>query len=321
LSDYNKGLLTEKLIYKIVSFSNENEIITFIDPKSKNYFKYKNCTFFKPNKIDASLITNQIELDDILGDLYTKINCKYIVYTLASDGIILYDGKNKIEKKHIKKFNCIDPTGAGDLVISILSYYYLKTFDLDTSIELCNFVAGKSVEYVGNYICSKHDIDLFFYEKKNNNNLNNKLLKFEDILYFKEINKNNKIIFTNGCFDIIHTAHLKLLKFCKSKGDILVVGINTDESIKKLKGPKRPINKNQDRFDFLALLNFIDFIIFFDEDTPYNILSNLKPYMLIKGSDYKIDQLVGNEFCENIEFFNYIENKSTSLIIKEITNV
>jgi D-beta-D-heptose 7-phosphate kinase/D-beta-D-heptose 1-phosphate adenosyltransferase len=323
LSDYNKGLLTDVLIHKIVSFSNENEIVTFIDPKSKGYSKYKNCTFFKPNKIDASLITNMTNIDDILSDLYTKINCKYLVYTLASDGIILYDGSKKIVKTHIKKFNCIDPTGAGDVVISVLAYYYLKTSDLDTSIELCNFIAGKSVEYVGNYICSERDINDFFNYKqgKENNNLNNKLLKTEDILYFKELNKNKKIVFTNGCFDIIHTAHLKLLKFCKTKGDIVVVGLNTDSSIKKLKGNKRPINKNQDRFEFLALLDFIDFIIFFDEDTPYNILSILKPYMLVKGGDYKLDQLLGNEFCENIEFFNYIEKKSTSLIIKEITNV
>ena len=288
-----------------------------------NYSKYKNCSFFKPNKVDASLISNMTNIDDILSDLYTKINCKYLVYTLASDGIILYDGSKKIVKTHIKKFNCIDPTGAGDVVISMLAYYYLKTSDLETSIELCNFVAGKSVEYVGNYICSQRDIDDFFNYKQNKEtiNFNNKLLKTEDILCFKEINKDKKIVFTNGCFDIIHTAHLKLLKFCKTKGDIVVVGLNTDSSIKKLKGNNRPINKNQDRFEFLALLDFIDFIIFFDEDTPYNILSILKPYMLVKGGDYKLDQLLGNEFCEKTELFNYIENKSTSLIIKEITNV
>ena len=321
LSDYNKGMLTETLIHKIVSFCNENKIISFIDPKSKNYSKYKNCTFFKPNKLDASLITNKENLDDILIDLYTKINCKYIVYTLACNGIILYDGVNKIVKKHTKTFKCIDPTGAGDIVISILAYYYMKTLNLDTTIELCNFVAGKSVEYVGNYICSENDVDEFFNYNNDINILNNKRLKFEDILHFKEINKNKRVVFTNGCFDIIHTAHLKLLKFCKSKGDLVVVGLNTDLSIKKIKGNKRPINKNQDRFEFLALLDFIDFIVFFDEETPYNILSILKPYMLVKGGDYKLEELLGNEFCENIEFFNYIENKSTSLIIKEITNV
>jgi D-beta-D-heptose 7-phosphate kinase/D-beta-D-heptose 1-phosphate adenosyltransferase len=315
LSDYNKGLLTNRLINEIILYSNNNNIITFVDPKGQNYQKYINCTFFKPNKVDASFITNKINIDDILKDVYDKINCKYLIYTLAKDGIIYYDGINKMIINNIKNIDCIDPNGAGDIVISLLTFYYLKTNNIIDTLELCNFVASKSVKYIGNYICSNNDI-IDYLNSKNNDNLRNKTLKFEDIHLLKKNNK--KIVFTNGCFDIVHTAHLKLLKFSKSKGDILIVGLNSDKSIKNLKGSNRPINNNNDRFEFLALLDFVDYIILFDEDTPYNILSELKPNILIKGGDYKIEQLLGHEFCEEVIFFNYIENKSSSIIINKI---
>jgi len=315
LSDYNKGLFTDKLMNEIISYSNNNNIITFVDPKGENYKKYKNCTFFKPNKADALFISDKKNIDHILEDVFNKINCKYLIYTLAKDGIIYYDGINKMIINNIKNIDCIDPNGAGDIVITLLTYYYLKTNNITDTLELCNFVASKSVKYIGNYVCSNNDI-LDYLNSKNKEDLKSKNLKLEDIHLLKK--NNNKIVFTNGCFDILHTAHLKLLKFCKSKGDILIVGLNSDKSIKKLKGNDRPINNNNDRFEFLALLDFIDYIILFDEDTPYNILSELKPNLLIKGGDYKIEQLLGHEFCEEVIFFNYIQDKSSSIIINKI---
>lgn len=318
LSDYNKGLLTENLCKKIIDFSNKNNIFTFIDPKVSNINKYKNCTLFKPNLLESSLISDKEKIEDKIIDIFNKINCKIVIITLGKEGMIYYDGNNIKKCSHNKKIDCIDVTGAGDSVISIFSYYYLLYKNLDKSIELSNFIGAKSVEKIGNYIVTLNDIKQF--ENLNNENFISRNLSLENLSKIKNYNYNKKIIFTNGCFDIIHTAHIKLLKFCKSKGDILVVGLNSDKSIKSIKGNNRPINNENDRIEFLLLLDFIDYVILFDEDTPFNIISILKPDILIKGGDYKKDEIIGKEYAKEIIIYDYIENKSTSNIINIIKN-
>lgn len=143
-----------------------------------------------------------------------------------------------------------------------------------------------------------------------------KIIKIEDLLNLDFANK--KVVFTNGCFDIIHHAHIKLLKFAKSKGDILVVGLNSDKSIKKIKGESRPINNITDRASLLYELDFIDYIIIFEEDTPLNIIERLRPEVLIKGGDYKDKKIIGSEYVKEIILYNYIENTSSTNIIKKI---
>jgi D-beta-D-heptose 7-phosphate kinase/D-beta-D-heptose 1-phosphate adenosyltransferase len=140
-------------------------------------------------------------------------------------------------------------------------------------------------------------------------------------LYIKQIKKNyKKVVFTNGCFDIIHLGHLELLKYSKSLGDYLIVGLNSDSSIKRLKGHERPINNVDYRSDFLSYLDFIDLIIIFDEDTPYSLLEKIRPKTLVKGSDYQIENIVGRDLVENIVLFEFKENISTSRIISNIQN-
>jgi D-beta-D-heptose 7-phosphate kinase/D-beta-D-heptose 1-phosphate adenosyltransferase len=316
LSDYNKGLLTENLCKNIIDFSNKNNILTFIDPKVNNINKYKNCTLFKPNLLESSLISDKENINERIVNIYEKINCKIVLITLGKDGMIYYDGSNIKKIFHKKEINCIDATGAGDNIISIFSYYYLLTNNLDKTIELSNFIGSKAVKKIGNYIITLDDIIEF--ENINNLNIISKNLNLENLFKIKDYYNNKKIVFTNGCFDIIHTAHIKLLKFCKSQGDILIVGLNSDKSIKNIKGNNRPINNENDRIEFLLLLDFIDHVILFEEDTPYNIISILKPDILVKGGDYKKDDIIGKEFTNEIIIYDYINNKSTTNIINKI---
>jgi D-beta-D-heptose 7-phosphate kinase/D-beta-D-heptose 1-phosphate adenosyltransferase len=139
-----------------------------------------------------------------------------------------------------------------------------------------------------------------------------------NILSIKSSHKHNKITFTNGCFDILHSAHIKLLQFAKSCGDILVVGLNSDESIKRLKGESRPINLIDERSSILSLFDFIDYIIVFNDDTPLNIIKTLQPNIIVKGSDYIKENVVGKEYVDEIVLFNFIDNKSSSLVINKI---
>ena len=312
LSDYDKGLLTEELTQQIIEFSNKNKIPTFVDPKIKNYLKYKNCFLFKPNQNEAEIIACDKNIEKMLSLIKEKICCENILLTLGKEGMILNDLCNKIQ--HETNIHLVDVTGAGDIVLSIIVYIYIKTKDLLLASKIANFVGGKSVSVIGNYNVSNKDIDEFFENK-------NKVIYDYEIDKINKISKKNGLVFTNGCFDILHSAHIELLKFAKRKGNTLIVGLNSDESIKRLKGDSRPINDVHERSKMLSLLDFIDYVVIFSDDTPLNIIKLLQPNVLIKGSDYKRENIIGKEFVKEIILFDFIPNHSSTLTINKIKNI
>ncbi len=309
ISDYDKGLITYSLSQKIINYSNKNNIYTFIDPKIKNYLKYYNCFLFKPNFNEASIIANNNDIDYIFDFIKSNINCNNLLITDGANGMFI----NKKHINHKNKINVIDVTGAGDIVLCVIVYIYLLTKDIIKSVHIANIIGGKSVQQIGNYNINYNDI--------------NKLLFTTNIIYENDTNKiinlskNKNIVFTNGCFDIIHSAHIKLLQFAKKQGDILIVGLNSDESIKRLKGNERPINDVNERLELLNNLNIIDYIIIFNSDTPLDIIKLLKPKILVKGSDYTKENIIGKEYVSEIILFDYIKNKSSTLIINKVKNI
>jgi D-beta-D-heptose 7-phosphate kinase/D-beta-D-heptose 1-phosphate adenosyltransferase len=151
--------------------------------------------------------------------------------------------------------------------------------------------------------------------------INSKIIYDYEIDKITKISKKRNIVFTNGCFDILHSAHIELLKFSKNQGDVLVVGLNSDDSIKRLKGETRPINNIDERAKILSLFDFIDYIIVFSDDTPLNIITMLTPDILIKGSDYNKENIIGKEFVKQIILFDFVQNKSSTRVINKIKNL
>ncbi len=129
----------------------------------------------------------------------------------------------------------------------------------------------------------------------------------------------SKVIFTNGCFDILHRGHIDLLKYCYSLGDIVIVGLNSDDSVRSLKGINRPINSQKDRKIILESIKYVHQVIVFNENTPYNLIKEIKPDIIVKGGDYKARDVVGKDLCE-VKIFNYVEGYSTTKAIQDITN-
>lgn len=140
--------------------------------------------------------------------------------------------------------------------------------------------------------------------------------------FFSILRKSKKIVFTNGCFDILHVGHIKYLEQAKKLGDILVVGVNTDESVKRLKGEKRPINRLNERMTMLDALKSVDFVTYFDEDTPYNLIDEIRPHILVKGGDWKVEDIVGSDIVlkkgGKVLSLNFEEGFATTNIIEEI---
>ena len=316
ISDYDKGLITENLSQTIINYANENNIPTFVDPKIKNFMKYKGCFLFKPNQNEAEIISGEKNIEKILKNIKNKIDCKNLLLTRGNEGMILNNIYNKIQHETFIKL--VDVTGAGDIVLAVLVYMYLKTNDLLNASKIANFIGGKSVSVIGNFNVSLSDIEEYFYNYKKKEN---KIICDNEIDKINEISKKNNLVFTNGCFDILHSAHIELLKFSKAQGDLLIVGLNSDESIKRLKGETRPINDILERSKILSLFDFIDYIIIFNDDTPLNIIRLLQPEILIKGSDYNKENIVGKEYAKKIILFDLIENKSSTRVINKIKNI
>jgi D-beta-D-heptose 7-phosphate kinase/D-beta-D-heptose 1-phosphate adenosyltransferase len=316
ISDYDKGVITETLSQKIITYANENNIPTFVDPKLKNYMKYKGCFLFKPNQNEAETISGEKNIDKILQFIKDKIECNNILLTRGKEGMILNNIYNKIQHESI--ISLVDVTGAGDVVLCVLVYVFLKEKNLLKACKKANYVGGKSVGVIGNYNVSINDIDEYY--KINIYSKNNKIIYDYEEERIIEISKKKNIVFTNGCFDILHSAHIELLKFSKNQGDILIVGLNSDDSIKRLKGENRPINDIFERSKILSLFDFIDYIIIFSDDTPLNIIKLLNPDVLVKGSDYNKDNIIGREYVKNIILFDFILNKSSTNVINKIKN-
>ena len=312
-SDYNKGFLTPGLCQKIIVKANEKNIFSCVDPKN-NYEKYMNCSLIKPNRNEVKKLFNiECVIDNINNVLLTiknKVKSKYVVITLADKGISFLDNNNCFFFENTESIDVIDVTGAGDIVNTIISYYFPYIKDKEYIIKISSYIATKSVSYVGTYIISCQDILL-----ANRYFNDNKLISLNDIKYIK-----SPILFTNGCFDILHKGHLELFKFCRANlpaHGVFIVGLNSDASIKRLKGNSRPINNIESRVHMLNSIHSVDYVIVFDEDTPYELLSVLKPDILVKGGDYTYDTIIGKEYCKDIKIFKSVLGYSTTNIIQK----
>lgn len=322
-SDYQKGMLTPSFVKSIIQLCKENHILTFVDPKVKEIEKYQDSFLLKPNIHEAKEITPYSEnIDDILSDIYQKIHCENLLVTCGKDGMILYNSTEKriFQHLHLPDIHVKDVTGAGDAVFASLVYSYYKYKNLLKAVEISNYIGYLSVQKVGTYLCSIHDIESFF-ENEKKIVLDKKIFHFINTIpsiilqhYLKKIkNEYKKIVFTNGCFDILHPGHLQLLQYSKSQGDFLIVGLNSDSSVKQLKGPNRPFHDEEYRSLYLSLLHEVDMIIIFHQQTPKELLECIKPHILVKGGDYSKESIIGKEYTEQVHIFPLIKDSQQQI--------
>lgn len=304
-SDYNKGCLTKLVCEEIITYANSKDIFTFVDPKPKDVLKYKYCFCLKLNQAEGEAITGKTLKNDILNQLKAQIECKSIILTCGENGLYV----DTVEQHIVNNtpIDVIDVTGCGDTVLVVSAYMYLKTKNMIKACKVANYVARKCVSIIGNHQINLSDIDEFI----------DTIIMDNETYKLANLNLKN-IVFTNGCFDVIHSAHIKLLQFAKRLGDTLIVAINSDTSVKRLKGELRPINNIQERCNLLLNLGFIDHIIIFNDYTPLNILSILKPNIIVKGGDYNRDNIIGKEYANEIVIYDYITGLSSTNTIRKI---
>ena len=324
ISDYMKGLLTYDLTQGVIALANEYDIPVIVDVKDDRTEKYNGATILKPNLRElAELTGKKIDKDDsiIAASDYLRRNCEceYVLTTCGARGMVLVgDGEpyfiNAVGQE------VYDVTGAGDTAIAYLGTCIANGYPIRAAVDISNIAAGIQVAKVGT--SSVYWSEIWKKIGFQNKNLNEKLISKNNVAEIRKQHPEKKIVFTNGCFDILHIGHIRYLKEASKLGDILIIGLNSDASVKRLKGRNRPINGEDDRAEVLSSLNFVDYVVIFDEDTPIDLINNLEPDVLVKGGDYEHEYVIGTREVEEkggkLVLVPFIEGKSTTKIISKL---
>lgn len=323
LSDYGKGVLTNDLTQRIIKIANSHNKKVIVDPKGTNYAKYSGAYFLTPNKKEAEVATGiKINSDDSLRDALKELqkiaNLQMSVITLSEEGIAVLKDKEVTVKPTVAR-EVYDVTGAGDTVLASLGYSLALVDDIYSAIEFANLAAGVVVGKLGSATVTLDEIEDYKATlHKSSIELHIKTVKEIKKVAKRLRKQNKKIIFTNGCFDILHKGHVTYLNSAKALGDILIVGLNSDDSVRRLKGENRPINDHDDRAYILSALECVDYVVIFDEDTPYELIERVKPDVLVKGADYEGKEVVGSDIAKQTVLIDFVEGKSTTSTIERI---
>lgn len=297
-SDYNKGMFDPVAAQWLVSKCHDLGITTIVDPK-KNPFQWQHCTIFKPNLAEAAaflrveqswVVTNW---KDACQQLKDQTLCESVVVTNGGKGVFGLDkGEPFFYQGEYPVSDVRSVIGAGDCFVAVLALAVAHGYPVGDAAQVA-YEAGAV------YVQKKHNEPVWPHELLGRVHPSYaKIVGREMLSGYLKGQQGKRVVFANGCFDILHRGHTDTLEFAKKQGDILVVGVNTDESTTRLKGPSRPVNNLCDRQAVLASLGCVDFVTKFEEDTPAELIAALKPHVVVKGGQYAKEQVVGHETCE-----------------------
>lgn len=319
VSDYAKGVVNEKLMSCLKSFG----MRVVVDPKPSNKHLYAGVFIVTPNIKESDELCPEVDMAS-RGHKIVKMLDSNIVITRGQDGASLFTTDGQHHYIPAKRREVYDVMGAGDTFVAALALAVAAGLDLVMSCSFANLAAGVAVEKVGTSVVTFDELADSIGEK------NRKIKNIDELKSIvTQLHKNGrKVVFTNGCFDILHVGHTKLLKEAKSYGDDLILGLNTDKSIKLLKGPGRPINDQNDRAELISHIPYIDYIVFFDDETPCDLISELRPDIHVKGGDYdpkdysKIPEArIVDSYGGKVVVVKYVEGKSTTSAIDALRNL
>ena len=324
LSDYAKGVLTSETIASVTALRGEAPVV--VDPKHRDFSRYRGATTITPNLRELEAAAGQpLDVDDTKAiaaaarPLAQAAGLDAMVVTLGDRGMLVVPLQGQDIAVPAIQRAVYDVTGAGDTAISVLALSLAARASLLEAAQLANAAAGVSVGQIGAVAVDAASIRDALAARPDN-----KILSRDDLVARAATWRmaGKRIVFTNGCFDLLHAGHLSLLSQSAKLGDILVLAINSDASVRRLKGPERPLVPQEDRAAVLAALGFVDAVTIFDEDTPLEVLQSIRPHILVKGGDYRLDQVVGRELMEatggRVVLVPLTPEKSTTALVERI---
>jgi len=327
LTDYDKGLLTDRLLKCTTEWAGKAGIPVVTDPKlARPYSVYRGSTLLKPNRNEAQAATGIAIRDDeslrrAADALIQMAELPYVLISLDRDGLYLAGpGIEGLKIPSRPKGDVVDISGAGDIIVSVMAWLLGCGADVRDAAMLANVAAGVEVTKVGAVPVSRDEICNELLGGGPQSKIHTVEAAAEAA---REVHRRNgKVVWTNGCFDILHMGHYEYLRFSRQQGDFLIVGLNSDDSVRRLKGPNRPITGEAERARLLAALDVVDGLVIFEEDTPLEAIKAIRPDVIVKGGDYREDQVVGWEVVKSyggkVVIAPYIEGLSTTDIVKKI---
>ncbi|HEY2038423.1 MAG TPA: bifunctional D-glycero-beta-D-manno-heptose-7-phosphate kinase/D-glycero-beta-D-manno-heptose 1-phosphate adenylyltransferase HldE [Edaphobacter sp.] len=327
LSDYAKGALSQALCESVISAARAKGIPVLADPKTPDLGKYAGATSVCPNLGELSLATgvssHQTEaLLDAGQRQVDQHNLQFLTVTMSEKGIgVLWPERRYHSPARAREV--FDVSGAGDTVIATIAVSLAGGLQVETAVDLANLAAGIVVGKMGTVPIAQHEL-IAALTPSTNITVGEKILDRERVA--KRVAEwrasGEKIVFTNGCFDLLHVGHITLLEDCRRFGTKLVLGLNADASVCRLKGPTRPIVGERERARVMAALASVDAVVLFEEDTPLELIRALQPDVLVKGGDYTIETVVGHEevaaFGGRVEIVPTVEGFSTTNIVRKL---
>ncbi len=304
LQDYNKGVLTSLLCQQMIVLAAEAGKKVLVDPTpGRDYAKYSGATLITPNRHEASTacgfeIRTISDAARAAEHLLADLRLDAVVLTLDREGAYLAT-REVGEQVSVKPRTVYDVTGAGDVVLATLAVSLAAESDYLTAVHLANIAGGVEVEKFGAASVTRAEMEREIARLYGGRNDKVRSLEalLEELSWRRD--RHQRIVFTNGCFDVLHRGHIEYLEFCRAQGDVVVVGLNSDRSVRALKGPDRPVNREQDRAAVLSGLETVDFITLFDEPSVLGLVRKVRPDVLVKGGDYDKTGVVGWEFVES----------------------
>jgi D-beta-D-heptose 7-phosphate kinase/D-beta-D-heptose 1-phosphate adenosyltransferase len=328
LSDYAKGALTGALCAAVIRAAREAGVPVLADPKTPDFSKYSGATTVCPNLGELAAATGVAShrTDELLAAAQAQLeqhDFKFLTVTMSEKGIALLRRDGSKYHSPARAREVFDVSGAGDTVIATLAASIAGGLQMETAVELANVAAGIVVGKVGTVPIARHELIAALTPSSG-------LTAGEKMLDLERIRRRvaewrasgETIVFTNGCFDLLHVGHITLLEDCRRFGSKLVLGLNSDASICRLKGPSRPIVGERERARVMAALAAVDAVVLFDDDTPLELIRAIRPDVLVKGGDYTIETVVGHEDViaagGRVEIVPTVEGFSTSNIVKKL---
>jgi D-beta-D-heptose 7-phosphate kinase/D-beta-D-heptose 1-phosphate adenosyltransferase len=329
LSDYKKGVLTDSLAEKVISIVRQADIPVLVDPKGCDWTKYNGADFVTPNMKELSdcagySISNEGEaVVAAARKLHRKYDFAHLMITRSEKGITVIGKDGKVWNNPATAQEVFDVSGAGDTVAAAFLAAIAGKLSIRTSLQIANAAAGIVVTKVGTYPIHRYELQKLWHEWQPARWTPYRPLSWQQTAekIRKWQSQGETVVFTNGCFDILHRGHVLYLQQAAMLGQHLVIGLNSDESVHRLKGETRPLNTQEDRAVLLSALGCVDEVVIFEQDTPKELLEVLRPDILVKGGDYKADEVIGRESVKRVEIISFEEGYSTTGLIQKISNL
>ncbi|GBQ07470.1 D-glycero-beta-D-manno-heptose 1-phosphate adenylyltransferase [Saccharibacter floricola] len=326
-SDYAKGALSDDVLRFVIDTARAHNIPVIVDPKRPDFTVYRGATLLTPNRTEMARATHNLPLktDQDVEEASRIASLQFggdVLLTRSEEGMSLWCRDGRIIHTAARKSEVFDVSGAGDTVIATVAAVLSAGKGLDIATTIATTAASLAVNKLGTSAVSRDELSRALQGEMEDSNV---IVPLEAALQTVDDWKRHgaRIVFTNGCFDLIHPGHISLIEGAARQGDKLIVALNTDASVRRLKGPQRPLQDQVSRAKVVSALRHVDLVLLFDEDTPLELIKALKPHILVKGADYREEEVIGGDIVKEqggrVVLMDIVEGQSTTNIVHKMT--